>query len=297
MKIGFIGLGVMGMPMALNLARAGHQLLVWNRSAKEVGTLLELGAHSASSAAEVFAGAPIVIMMLANEKAVDQVLQRGTPAFQTMLHGRTLVCTGTVSPTFSRQLEMDVLAAGGRFVEAPVSGSRIPAERGELVGMLAGKPDSVSLVRPLISAMCKSIFDCGAVPGAINMKLAVNLFLITMVTGLAEAANFAREQQLDMQIFRKVIEAGPMLSRVADMKLPMLVDGDFPVQASISDVLMNAQLVAAAARQAGVAAPLIDISRTLFAETQSMGHGALDMAAVILALKARSIQEGKGRGE
>jgi 3-hydroxyisobutyrate dehydrogenase len=193
-----------------------------------------------------------------------------------------------VSPGFSRQLEADVLAAGGQYVEAPVSGSRIPAEQGLLVGMLAGHQTSVEAVAPLLAPVCKSTFRCGVVPGALTMKLAVNLFLITMVAGLAEAANFAQRQGLDLAVFRSIIESGPMHSRVAGMKLPMLVDKDFPVQASIKDVLMNARLVASAAHEAAIAAPLIDDCVSLFAQTVELGHGAQDMAAVVLALAERS---------
>ena len=93
-------------------------------------------------------------------------------------------------------------------VEAPVSGSRTPAENGELVAMLAGDPDAVAEVRPLLAPMCRQTFLCGAVPGALHMKLAVNLYLITMVTGLAEAAHFAGQHGLDLERFVAVLDAG-----------------------------------------------------------------------------------------
>lgn len=117
---------------------------------------------------------------------------------------------GTTSTRYSQDLATDVRAAGGRYVEAPVSGSRKPAEAGELVGMVAGDPADVSAVRPLLAPMCAWIVDCGRVPDALAMKLAVNLFLITMVTSLTEAFHFAQRSGLDLDKFREVLDSGPM---------------------------------------------------------------------------------------
>jgi 3-hydroxyisobutyrate dehydrogenase len=129
----------------------------------------------AGSPEEVFERAEVVILMLATEAAVDEVLGRGSPGFPALVAGRTVVHMGTASPAWSLALEADVRAAGGSYVEAPVSGSRGPAEAGELVAMLAGDPAAVAEVRPLLAPMCRDAVDCGAVPGALLMKLAVNL--------------------------------------------------------------------------------------------------------------------------
>ncbi len=290
MTIGFIGLGVMGRPMALNLVRSGVALCVWNRSPQGAEELRAAGAQVAASAEEVFRRAEIVILMLANEGAIDAVLGRGTPAFAARVAGRMLVPMGTTSPEYSRGLAADVRAAKGRYVEAPVSGSRKPAEAGQLVAMVAGDEADVAEVRRLVEPMCKESFACGAVPNALLMKLSVNLFLITMVAGLAEAAHFARANGVDMPLFRAVLDAGPMSSMVSRMKLPMLVDRQFPVQAAISDVLMNNRLVADAARRAGAATPLLDDCLGLFSEAEALGLGREDMAAVVQALEARALR-------
>lgn len=288
MHIGFIGIGVMGLPMALNLARAGTPLWVWSRSPEKCEPLRAAGAQLAASAAEVFQNTPVVLLMLANEPAMDETLQRGTPAFGALVHDRTIVHMGTTSPAYSRALEQDILAAGGRYVEAPVSGSRKPAEAGQLVGMLAGDAASVAAVQPLLAPICHTSFACGAVPSALLMKLSVNLFLITMVTGLCEASHFAARQGLDMELFRSVLDAGPMASNVSQVKLAKLVARDFEVQAAIHDVLKNNQLVAQAARDAQVASPLLDVCHALFAQTASMGLGQADMVAVVQAIEQRT---------
>lgn len=285
--IGFIGLGVMGQPMALNLARAGMAPVVWNRSAAALAVLGEAGARVADTPAQVFEQARVVIVMLADEAAIDAVLERETPRFATHLRDRILVHMGTTSAEYSQALDADVRAVGGGYVEAPVSGSRVPAEAGQLVAMLAGDEVSVQRVRPLLAPMCSQSFICGAVPNALLMKLSVNLFLITMVTGLAESVHFAQRQGLDPRQLQAIVDAGPMASAVSKIKLAKLVDGDYSVQASIADVLKNNRLIAQAARNAGIASPLLDVCHALFGETLAQGHGAADMAAVVRAIQTR----------
>lgn len=297
MAVGFLGLGLMGEPMAANLLRAGMKLVVWNRTAARTEPFRAAGAAVAGSAAEVFERAPVVLAMLADGAAIDAVLGRGTAGFAPMLAGRTLVHMGTTAPAYSAGLEADVRAAGGRYVEAPVSGSRGPAEAGELVGMLAGASDAIAAVRPLLAPMCRQTVECGPVPSALTMKLAVNLYLITTVTGLAEAAHFAAVQGLDMGTFQAVLDAGPMASTVSRGKLAKLLGGDFSPQAAVADVLMNNALVAAAAREAGMASPVLDVSHALFGETVAQGRGGEDMIAVIRAIEARTAAAGRAAAQ
>ncbi|MFD3929164.1 NAD(P)-dependent oxidoreductase [Streptomyces sp. NPDC058614] len=288
MYVGFIGLGTMGQPMALNLARAGTALLVWNRTAARAEPLRAAGAEVASRPAEVFARARVVFLMLADGTAIDEALGRGTPDFATHVAGHTVVHMGTTSPEYSRALETDIREAGGRYAEAPVSGSRVPAEAGQLVAMLAGDAVTAEEVRPLLGPMCQETFDCGPVPNALLMKLSVNLFLITLVTGLSEAFHFADRQGLDRKLFLEVLGAGPMSSAVSRMKAPKLLERDFAVQAAVRNVLVNNELIAEAARRSGLASPLLDVCHALFEETVALGHGGSDMAAVLHAIEART---------
>ena len=254
-SIGFIGLGTMGVPMALNLVQAGTPLVVWNRTRNRCKPLEQAGATVASDAAELFARCETVILMLENDAATDAVLCRHRPEFTSRVAGRTIVSMGTVSADYSKRLLDDIRSAGGRYVEAPVSGSRKPAEAGQLVGLLAGDPEDLGRLRPLLAPICKETFDCGAVPAALQMKLAINTFLITMVTGLAEATHFAVRHGLDMGRFADILNAGPMASDVSRVKLGKLSHHDFSRQATISDVLKNNRLVVEAARDAGIAFP------------------------------------------
>ncbi len=286
--VGFIGLGVMGQPMALNLARSGAAVIVWNRSTVSCEPLRRAGAAVATCPAEVFARAGTVILMLSDGSAIDAVLARGTPRFAANVAGHTIIAMGTAAPQYSYDLEAEIRAAGGGYVEAPVSGSRLPAQAGQLVAMLAGAQVAVSAARPLLRPLCRDTFLCGPVPNALLMKLSVNLFLITMVTGLTEAFHFAERHGLDTGQFLAVIDAGPMASGVSRMKTPKLRARDFAVQAAASDVLKNNRLIAEAARRAGLASPLLDASHALFDEAVALGHGASDMVAVLHAIEART---------
>lgn len=285
---GFVGLGVMGQPMALRLARAGRPLVVWNRTADRCQPLREAGASVAAGPSEVFQRTRTVILMLADDAAIDAVLGRGTQRFGAQVTGRTVVHMGTTSAGYSRALEAEIRAAGGRYVEAPVSGSRGPAEEGRLVVMLAGDEAAVAQVGPLLVPLCRQTFVCGAVPGALLMKLAVNVFLITQVTGLAEAFHFADRHGLDRRRFLDVLDAGPMASSVSRTKAAKLLTRDFAVQAAILDVLKNNRLIAEQARSSNLASPLLDVCYALYGETAALGHGDADMAAVLYAIEART---------
>ncbi len=281
-ELGFIGLGVMGTPMALNLLRAGHKLTVWNRTADKCAPLVDAGAARAETAADVFAAVDVVFLMLIDEPATDSVLDRTGPTFAERVKGRTVVQMGTLSAEYSKALHDDVVAAGGDYVEAPVSGSRGPAEAGQLVAMVSGEADVAGLLEP----MCAKVVDCGPVPGALLMKFAVNTFLITMVTGLAEAFSFGERAGLDVGKLAEILDAGPMSSTVSRAKTTKVVSGDLSVQAACADVLKNNRLVVAAARARGSPSPLMDVCERLFAATVDDGRGGDDMIGVVNAYRA-----------
>jgi len=284
---GFLGLGHMGEPMATNLVGAGVDLVVWNRSPEKVRRLAALGATPVAGPAEVFERCDTVLVMLANAAAVDAVLGRTPGGFGVPVAGHTVVQMGTLAPPYSQALGRDLTAAGARYVEAPMSGSRVPAERGELVAMLAGAAADLELVEPVLAPMCASTFRCGEVPGALRMKLAVNVFLIAMVTGLAEAVRFAEGEDLDLDLLRAVLDAGPMASAVSRVKIAKLVSGDHESQAAVHDVRYNSRLILDEAAAAGAVTPLLSVCEALLGEAEDQGLGAADMVAVVEAIRRR----------
>ncbi|MBN9613534.1 MAG: GNAT family N-acetyltransferase [Actinobacteria bacterium] len=279
-RIGFIGLGIMGAPMALRLRRAGMPLVVWNRSPDALEPLTAEGAESADTVAELFARCDTVLVMLRDADAVDAVLRGQPQGLAELVRGTTVVNMGTLPPEHSRALADQVEAAGGDYVEAPVSGSRRPAEEGALVAMLAGRPERIAAVQRLIAPLCAQAIPCGEVPQALTMKLTVNVFLISLVTGLAETFHFAERHGVDPELLRTVLDAGQMSSPISRVKTAKLAAGDLTPQAAISDVLMNAQLIVDAARAAGIPSPLLDVCRDLYAAAVARGDGAIDMVGV-----------------
>lgn len=287
--IGFIGLGTMGQPMARNLARSGVPLTVWNRSPERTAPLRDAGATVASSAAALVAASDIVFLMLRDAAAIDAVLETARPDLAERLRGRTIVNSATISTADSQRLEASIREAGGAYVEAPVSGSRHPAETGQLLAMLAGDADAVARVQPLLAALCRTTVVCGAVPSALTMKFAVNIFLIASITGLAEAAQFAMASGLDLSLWSRLVDASQMASDISRLKTNKLRAGDVTAEAAISNVLETNRLVAEAAAGLGIPAPLTQASLRLYRRAAALGLGEADMIAVVRAFSETAL--------
>lgn len=275
-------MGTMGLPMAGRLLAAGTELMVWNRTASRCDPLVGRGAALAASVGQLFDQCGVVLLMLLDQQAVDAVLGRGTPAFAERVRGRVVATLGTTSPGYSEALGADIRRCGGGYVEAPVSGSRVPAEGGSLVGMIAGDAEQVALVEPLLAPICRTVVRCGVVPAALRTKLAVNHYLIVLVTALAETVAAAEASGVDLRLLQTVLDAGPMASAVSRGKLEKLLSGDFVAQASIGDVAKIAALVRDQVRAAPVEAALIEATTRLFEASVARGLSGLDMAAVLL---------------
>ena len=285
MRIGFVGLGTMGLPMASNLARVHSGVRVWNRTPGKDAPLRALGAEVAPSLDACFDASDLVFLMLRDAAAADAVLGIGTPAFARRVPARIVVQLGTTSAEHSLACALAIEAAGGRYVECPVSGSQTPAEQGRLLGMIAGHEADVAVVEPLLNALCANIYRCGLAPAAMRMKLAVNHYLIVLVTALAEASHAARLAGVDLGLMERILGDGPMASEVSRTKLAKLVRSEFAAQASVADVQLIAALCARQAAQSGAHAPLIDACRDLLHRAFVDGLGGLDMTGVVRVLE------------
>lgn len=280
MRIGFAGLGLMGAPMAANLARIGP-LAVYNRSPAPRAQLALLGAAVFEEPAALFAAADIILLMLADDAAVDTVIGRGTASFGRRVGGKIIVNMGTHAPDWSRSLGRDISEGGGRFVEAPVSGSAKAAQAASLIAMVAGTAEDIAAVRPVLANLVREQVATGAIGSALATKLAVNLYLIASVAALAEAAELARRSGVDLESFARVIGEGPLGSDVARGKLAKIAASDFAPEAAIADVCKNARLVGQAARRAALPSTMLDLARARFEQVRTSGGAELDMAAVI----------------
>ncbi|MBS0658627.1 MAG: NAD(P)-dependent oxidoreductase [Verrucomicrobia bacterium] len=298
--LGFLGLGTMGEVMALRLLRAGHSLQVWNRTAAKAEPLLaaaaEAGIHVtvATEPAEVLAACPVVFLMLADGGATDAVLQRGTPGFGAVRE-RLLVNCATVSPDYSHGLEQALRSAGARFVEAPVSGSRKPAEAGTLIAMLAGEPDAVAQVAPLFAPLARQAIDCGPVPNGTLTKLATNILLVNSVAALAEMMHFADAHGLDRRKVAEVVSNGQLGSDNVRIRSAKLAERDFSPHSAIRNVLDSLGRTGAAAAERDCRLPLTERTLDLLRETVRLGHAEEDMIAMAHALHALPTADSQGK--
>jgi len=284
--VGFIGLGTMGLPMARNLSQGGVALHVWNRTPRAAAAFPDgCKVYFAATAREVLRGSQTSILMLLNQDAVDEVLERNTPAFPDNVHGKTIIGMGSVDPSYSVALAADVAAVGGAYLEAPVSGSRVPAERGQLVCLLGGDRAVADAAETLLRPMCKEQIFCGDSGDALRMKLAINLYLCSSLVALAEATNFARKANLPLDKFKKAVAAGPLSSDFVAIKLPKMIGRDFALQAGVADAHTSTCLIRTEAARLHAATPQLDISSALYERAvAALGPGA-DMSSVVTVLE------------
>jgi 3-hydroxyisobutyrate dehydrogenase len=224
--------------------------------------------------------------MLLNGDALDHVLGRGTPDFGPRVKGKLLVNMATNSAAYAKGLEVALLAEGGRYVEAPVSGSRVPAELGKLLAMVAGSPEDVKQVLPLLTPLCRQAIPCGLVPGGTLMKFATLIVNVATITAIAEAMQFARRYGLDLERFNEALLQGPLASDVARVKAPKLTRKDFTPQAAIRNAIESHRLVVEAAWEAGIPTPVEDACLGMYGRAMTQGLGDEDMVAVIKVYEA-----------
>ena len=284
MRVGFLGLGVMGTPMALSVSRK-FPLTVWNRSPSKYPPLVQSGAKTAATPSQVVRDSDIVFMMLFDEQTIRTIF---TDDVRQAFRNKTLVNSSSVSVEFSRYLSEEMRNAGGDFVEMPVSGSKVPAEQGRLVGMMAGDPAVAERIRPYVEPMTNAAVYCGPIGSGLKTKYAVNNFLITMTVGLAESMNLAQAQGLDLGAFGQVLDAGPMASAYSTLKVGKMLRQDWSAQAGIKDCYNSTQLIQAAAKEADTKAPFIQLCGALYKQAIESGLGDEDMISVVKCLAGSS---------
>ena len=285
-KTGFIGLGTMGLPMARNLAGNGIALRAWNRTPKSPDAFPSgANVEFAATARAVLRGSQTSILMLLNQDAVDTVLERSTVAFADNVRGKTIIGMGSVDPSYSVALASEIADAGGSYLEAPVSGSRLPAERGQLVCLLGGDPTVADAAAPLLRRMCKDQIYCGAAGDGLRMKLAINLYLCSSLVALAEATNFARKASLPLDKFKQAVAVGPLSSDFVAIKLPKMIEKDFALQAGVADAHTSTCLIRREAARMNSAIPQLEVSSDLYARAVEALGPDVDMSSVITVLK------------
>ncbi|KAL7953414.1 hypothetical protein V8C34DRAFT_297041 [Trichoderma compactum] len=280
MSVGFLGLGVMGTPMALNLCRR-FPTTVWNRTASKCAALVQAGAGLGQTPAKVVEQSDIIFTMMFDGPAIRSVIDDD---FRKALRGKTLVNTSSVPVEFSQSLAQEVQEAGGKFIEMPVSGSKVPAETGNLVGMMAGDQAECERIRPFVEPITSAAVYCGPIGAGLKTKYAVNIFLITVTAGLAESMNLARAQGLNLEAFSSVLDAGPLASAYSKIKLAKMAKQDWSAQAAVKDCYNSTELIRTAAKAARAKTPLIQVCNSLYKQAMDSRLEDEDMISVYRVL-------------
>ncbi|MDG4791767.1 NAD(P)-dependent oxidoreductase [Micromonospora sp. WMMD1102] len=273
-----LGTGVIGFPVARNLAVKGFTVRAWNRTRGKAEALAEHGVRVADTPADAVEGADVVVTLLRDGPVVSDIIKVAEPR---MGDGVVWVQMSTVGE------DVDSLAAfaaerGLVFVDAPVQGTRQPAENAELVVMAAGPEAVRPRVQPLFDAIGKRtlwVGDDGASGAASRLKLVLNTWVLALTHGVGEALALARALDVDPAHFVDVVTGGPMDNGYFQLKSKVILAGDFTPTFTVDNAEKDARLVLAAAERAGVRMDLVGAGRARFVRASAQGHGGKDMAA------------------
>jgi 3-hydroxyisobutyrate dehydrogenase len=272
----------MGAPIARNLATAGLETVVWNRTSERAEELAGDVGEIAESPADAVREADAVVTMLAEGEAVAEVMVDGG-ALETMRDDAVWAQMSTVGIEAIEQLATLARERGVEFVDAPVLGTKQPAEEGKLIVLAAGPAEALERLRPALDAISSAVVALGEVGDGTRMKLVLNSWLLTLVSGLAETMAFAERIGADPRRLLEIIEGGAIDSPYAQLKGAAMLKREFPVAFPARLAGKDAGLVLDAAHDAGADMTVVEAARRLFDETADAGHADEDMAAAFLA--------------
>ena len=276
-----LGTGIMGAGMARSLLRAGLDVTVWNRSAEKARPLEHDGARVADDVASAVSGADVVLTMLFDADAVTTVMEQALPAVgQSALW----VQTSTVGLEGTARLAELAERHGIGYVDAPVLGTRKPAEEGALIVLAAGPQQLREAAAPVFDAIGSRVVWVGERPGdGHRLKLVANSWVLSVVAATAQAVGMARDLGIDRQLFLDVISGGPLDCAYTQLKGRAMIAGDFPPAFPLAGAAKDTALIAEAMRAAGTDDRLMAVLHQQFQAAADAGHDAEDMAAVIHA--------------
>jgi 3-hydroxyisobutyrate dehydrogenase len=281
--VAVLGTGIMGSAMARRLVAAGLHTTVWDRSPQATAPLAAAGALAAASARDAAAGARVVITMLPTAQVVEQVIFAGGVA-EAFADGAVWAQMGTIGVEATTgiagrlaQIRPDVM-----FVDAPVSGSKGPAENGQLLILASGPPAAQAVAGPAFAAIGRKTVWLGAAGQGSRMKLIVNAYMSTLIEGVAEALELANRLGIDAAALAEAIEGGPLDAPIADAKLHKMQTGDFAPEFPLEWALKDVDLAIAAAGDDRL--PVLEALSRQWRAAVDAGHGRDDVSAARLAL-------------
>jgi 3-hydroxyisobutyrate dehydrogenase-like beta-hydroxyacid dehydrogenase len=284
-KIGFIGLGLMGRPMAMNLLKAGHALTVWNRTPSRAQELVAAGATLAKSAREAAAACDILFTIVSDPPALEQVLWghegNNDGALAGLRHGGIYIDSSTVAPALTRRVAAACAERGVRYLDAPVTGGDWGAREGNLVFMIGGEAATLREVEPILGVLGKKWFHLGPNGAGQTVKLAMNAILALEVGAMAEALALVSKAGLKGEQLIEVMQSSMARSGVLDIKAPLMVKGDFKPSFPLRLMHKDLGLALDLGNQLGVALPATAAAREVYNYVKGACPDDLDYSGVM----------------
>ncbi|MGI6677988.1 MAG: NAD(P)-dependent oxidoreductase [Dehalobacterium sp.] len=282
MKVGFIGIGAMGMPMAKNLLKAGFDLTVSDVSEEAVAQLVDAGAKAADTPKEVALASDVVITMLPNFQIVQSVMLGESGVLAGAEKGMTVIDMSSVSPTQTRQLVPRAEKLGVNYLDAPVSGGVAGAEKGTLTIMVGGPAEVIEKIMPVLKAMGKKIYHVGDVGAGDAMKIVNNLLLGINMAALSEALVLGVKAGLDPQMMRDIIGSSSGGSYALEAKMPnFILKGNFEPGFAIDLQYKDLELASQTGKDLGMPLFMGNLAQQIFEQARATGLGNRDISAVI----------------
>ena len=287
-RVGWVGLGAMGLPMARSVARAGHEITAYDIDPARAASLSADGVRPAASITEASTGADVLVVMVATPTQVESVLYGDDPAASALAPGALVMVMATVGPAPVQRWAERLAEQGVQIVDAPVSGGVTRAGAGDLLIMVSGSTDAVHRVRPLLDAMASSAPVVGPQPGdGQKIKLVNQLLCGVHIAVAAEALAFAEAMQLDAAATWYVLRAGAAASFMLDDRGGRMVHGADQVNSALDIFVKDMGLVLDAARENSYPAPLASAAEQLYLAGRRAGLGRRDDSSIIDVLRGR----------
>ncbi|GIO31840.1 MULTISPECIES: NAD(P)-dependent oxidoreductase [Paenibacillus] len=285
-KIGFIGLGTMGAPMASNLLKKGYQVTVYNRTASKCEPLIAEGASSAATPREAAAGRDVVITMVSNDDSIREVFYGEDGVLGSLQAGMTVIDSSTISPGLVKEVAASVSELGAHFLDAPVTGSKPAAIEGTLVFMVGGEASVLENVSDILNTLGKKIIHMGPNGSGSVAKLAHNTMVGINNLALAEGFAIAAKSGIPADSFLELVQLGSAGSKAADLKGRKIIEADFSNQFSLALMLKDLKLASSLTDASGIPSPMLNMAKSLFQAGQTQGYGDEDLSAVVKCYEA-----------
>jgi 3-hydroxyisobutyrate dehydrogenase-like beta-hydroxyacid dehydrogenase len=280
MRIGFLGLGTMGEPIANNLRKAGHELTVWNRTPTKADHIVGKGGTLARTPRECATGRDLVFSCLSDEKALEAVLGGEDGALAALREGDVFVDLSTAGLRAARSLRERIAQKGARFLAVPVVGSRAAAEKAQLVLLVGGPAEARERARPALHAISARMFEGEDAAQAALLKLCLNSVMGAMITAFGEALALAVAGGLDVARFVEVLQASPFHSPLYLMKGELVQQKDFSPRFAVALAEKDQRLAQEAAQDLGAKMPMNEAVRSVLGQAAESGRAKQDVAAV-----------------